>query len=207
MLAADLADDARYGIGMAAAVERGAGIVDVDAFERGGEAVGVALAPHFAVGDDVEPGALLGADGDERRVVLGLLEPFGRDAPELAHPDARRKAAGEILAVDQPVGLGVGADERRRQQLLRHASSLCFAAILPRPGGAFQPGRFAGGSAVRLGEPDGVHAAIRVFGHVTQDLKPELRSRRPVFVWRPGSRERGPLRTACQWPRPRADQR
>ena len=72
MLAPDLADDARHRIGMAGAVERGAGIVDVDAFERGGEAVGVALAAHLAVGDDVEAGALLVADREQRRVVLRL---------------------------------------------------------------------------------------------------------------------------------------
>ncbi len=64
MLAAYFAGDARHWIGMAGAVERGAGIVDVDAFQRGGEAVGVALAPLLAVGDDVEAGALLVADCD-----------------------------------------------------------------------------------------------------------------------------------------------
>ncbi len=35
----DRAGDARHRIGVAAAVERGAGIVDVDALERGGEAI------------------------------------------------------------------------------------------------------------------------------------------------------------------------
>jgi hypothetical protein len=62
MPAAHLAGDPRHRIGMAGAVERGARIVDVDALERRGEAVGVALAPHFAVGDDIEAGALLVAD-------------------------------------------------------------------------------------------------------------------------------------------------
>ena len=79
--------------------------------ERGGEAVGVALAPHLAVGDDVEPGALLVADGEQRGVVLRLVEPLRVDAPQLARAHARREAGGELLAVDQPVGLGVGADE------------------------------------------------------------------------------------------------
>ena len=82
---------------MAAAVERRAGIVDVDAFERGGEAVGIAFAPHLAVGDDVEPGALLVADGEQRGVVLRLLEQFRRNAPQLLGAHARRKAAGELL--------------------------------------------------------------------------------------------------------------
>ena len=59
---------------MAGAVERGAGIVDVDTFERGREAVGIAFAPHLAVGDDVEPGLLLRADRQQGRVVLRGFE-------------------------------------------------------------------------------------------------------------------------------------
>jgi hypothetical protein len=55
MLASDLADDPRHRIRMAGTVEGGAGVVDVDALERGGEAVRVALAAHLAVGDNVEP--------------------------------------------------------------------------------------------------------------------------------------------------------
>ena len=111
MLAADLADDARHGIRMARAVERAAGIVDVDAFERGGEAIGVALAAGLAVGDDVEPGLLLGADREQRRVVLRLGEIGLGDAPQLLRAHARREAAGELLAVDQPIRLGITADE------------------------------------------------------------------------------------------------
>src|SRR5438034_1879630 len=54
--------------------ERGAGTVDIDAFERGGEAVGIAFAPDLAVGDDVEAGPLLRPDGEQRGVVLRLGE-------------------------------------------------------------------------------------------------------------------------------------
>ena len=100
------------------------GIVDVDAFERGGEAVGIALAPHLAVGDDVEAGAFLVADGEQRGVVLRLVEKFRRDPPQLLGAHARRKAAGELLAVDQPVRLRVGADQRGRQQGQRHCVRL-----------------------------------------------------------------------------------
>src|SRR5438105_7378012 len=74
MLAPDLADDARHRIGMARAVQRGAGMVDIDAFERGGEAVGIAFAPDLAVGDDVEARPLLRPDGEQRGVVLRLGE-------------------------------------------------------------------------------------------------------------------------------------
>jgi hypothetical protein len=116
MPAPHLAGDARHRIGMAGAVERGAGIVDVDAFERGREAVGIALAPHLAVGDDVEAGALLIADGEQRRVVLRLRQEFRRYAPQFLGAHPRRKAAGELLAIDQPFRLGVGADQRCRQQ-------------------------------------------------------------------------------------------
>ena len=49
-------------------------VVDVDAFERGRETVGIAFAPHLAVGDDVDAGALHVADRDQRGVVLRLLE-------------------------------------------------------------------------------------------------------------------------------------
>ena len=101
---------------MAGAVERDAGIVDVDPFERGGEAVRIAFAPDLAVGDDVEPRLFLQLDRQHRRVVLRLGETGLRDAPQLLRPHARRKAAGELRPVDQPFGLGVGADERRWQK-------------------------------------------------------------------------------------------
>jgi hypothetical protein len=96
---------------MTRAVERRAGVVDVDAFERSGEPVGIAFAPHLAVGDDVEAGALLVADGDQRGVVLRLVEKFRRNPPELLGAHARRKPAGEPLTVDQPIRLCVGTDK------------------------------------------------------------------------------------------------
>ena len=99
---------------MTTAVERGAGVVDVDALKRGGEAVGVALAAYLAVGNDVEPGALLVADGEDGGVVLRLLEPFRRNAPELPGTHPWREALAQLLAVDQPVGLRVATHQRRR---------------------------------------------------------------------------------------------
>ena len=111
VLAADRADDPRHRVGVAAAVEGGAGIVDVDTLQGRGEAVRVALPPHLAVGDDVEPGAFLVDDGKHGGVVLGLVEPLRGDAPQLGGADPRREAAGELGAVDQPIRLGVGADE------------------------------------------------------------------------------------------------
>jgi hypothetical protein len=92
---------------MAAAVERRARVVDVDAVERRGEAIGVALPAHLAVGDDVEPGALLVGDRQPRRVVLGLLEVGRIDPPQLARADARGEPLAQPLAVDQPVWLRI----------------------------------------------------------------------------------------------------
>ena len=112
VLAADLADDARHRIRMARAVERAARIVDVDAFERGGEAVGVALAPDLAVGDDVEPGLLLRPDGEQRRVVLRFGEKASGTRHSSLRAHARRETPGELLAIDQPLGLRIAADER-----------------------------------------------------------------------------------------------
>src|SRR6185295_16586854 len=86
------------------------------AIERGGESVGVALAAHLASGDDVEPSALLVADGEHGSVVLRLLETFRRHAPQLPRPYPWRKSPAQLLAVDQPVGLRVAPHQRRRQQ-------------------------------------------------------------------------------------------
>src|SRR5205814_9496189 len=77
MLAPDFADDTRHDVGLAAAIDARAGSVDVNTLQRGGEAVGVTFAAHLAVGDDVEAGALLIADGQQGGVVLGFLEPLG----------------------------------------------------------------------------------------------------------------------------------
>ena len=71
---------------MARPVERDAGIVDVDALERGREAVRIALAADFAVGHDVEPGPLLRLDRDDRRVVLRLGEVGFREFARALSP-------------------------------------------------------------------------------------------------------------------------
>ena len=107
MFAPDLADDARDRVRVARPVERDAGIVDVDAFKRGREAVRIAFATDFAVGDDVEPRVFLSLDRKHGRIVLRLGEIRLRDAPELFRPNARRKAAGELGSIDEPFGLRV----------------------------------------------------------------------------------------------------
>ena len=104
--------DARDRVRMAGPVQRGAGVVEVDALERGGEAIRVALPPDLAVGEDVEPRRLLRADRQQRRVVLRFAKPRLPHPPQLARPHAGREAAGQALAVDQPIGLRIAADER-----------------------------------------------------------------------------------------------
>ena len=98
---------------MAVAVQRLTGLVDVDPVEREHEVVRVALAPDLAVGDHVDPRALLVANRDQGRVVLRLLEMRLVDPPQLPCADARRQPAAERLAVDQPVRLRIAADNRR----------------------------------------------------------------------------------------------
>jgi hypothetical protein len=72
-----------------AAIHGLAWVLDVDDLERGGEAVGIAFAPHLAVGDDVDAGPLHVADRDDGRVVLRFGKEFARHAPELGLAHAR----------------------------------------------------------------------------------------------------------------------
>ena len=88
----------------------------IHAFERGGEAIRIALASHFAIGDDIKTGAFLIEDGDPGRVVLRLVKQFGRDPPQLLGPYPWREPAGELFPIDQPLRLGIGADERGGKQ-------------------------------------------------------------------------------------------
>ena len=89
MLAADLADDARHWIRMAGPVERGARIVEIDPLERSGEAVRVAFAALFTVGNDIEAGALLVSDCEKRRIVLGLFEKSRIYAPQFLRANTK----------------------------------------------------------------------------------------------------------------------
>src|SRR5262249_44474561 len=116
MPAPDLADDPRHRVGMSRAVERAAGIVNVDAFKRSRKAIGIAFTPHLAVSDDIEPGAFLIADRKQRGIVLRLLEMFRGNTPKLRGAHARRETARKFHPIDQPIRLRVGADEGRGQE-------------------------------------------------------------------------------------------
>ena len=116
VLAADLRNDARHVVQLARARHHLRGIIEIDSFERGGEAIGVALAANFAVRDDVEAGAFLSANRENRGIVLRLFEKFGRDTPKIGGADARRQAVRKLGAIDQPIGLGIGSHQRCRKQ-------------------------------------------------------------------------------------------
>jgi hypothetical protein len=60
------------------------------------------------------PARFLIADRQQRGVVLRLGQPGLLQAPQFLGPHARREAAGQLGAVDQPVGLGIGSHERCR---------------------------------------------------------------------------------------------
>ena len=59
-------------------VERGSRVVDVDALKRRHEPVRIALTALLAVCDDVQACTLLVADGEQRGVVLRLVEKSGQ---------------------------------------------------------------------------------------------------------------------------------
>jgi len=108
--APDRADDARHRNGPSIAIDHRAGIIDIDAVERGGEAIGIALAALLAVGDDVEPGALLIADGENRGVILRRFKLVRRYEPQIVGAHARH-LLGQPFAIDQPFRLRIGADQ------------------------------------------------------------------------------------------------
>jgi hypothetical protein len=71
-----------------------------DTAERVGEPVGVALASHLAIADDIDTGAFHLVNATMVRVVLRLLEPRLGDSPHLARTHARRWPLGEVFTVD-----------------------------------------------------------------------------------------------------------
>ncbi len=83
----------------------------IDAVERVCKLVRVALASDLAVGDDVDPGAFLLADRNQRRIVLRLLQKLARHTPDVAHAYARRHVLLQCGAIDQPIRLREAADD------------------------------------------------------------------------------------------------
>src|SRR5205823_3361026 len=108
------------------------GVLVVDAFQRRREMIGVTFPPHLAVSDDVDAGTLHVADGQQGGIVLRLLQVWLLHAPQLAETRAGH-AFGEQRTVDQPVGLRIGADDRRLQQSVGHHWALMPAAFTSSP--------------------------------------------------------------------------
>src|SRR5438105_3380066 len=111
VLATNRTDDPRHDIRPAASAQALAGIVEIDALQGRGEAVAVAFAADLAVGDDVDAGALHVADGYQGGRVLGVFEPRLGYAPHVRGADPRRQPLAELVAVQEPVGLRVAADD------------------------------------------------------------------------------------------------
>src|SRR5262249_48561515 len=162
-LALDPTDNSRHRVWVAGAVERCAGVVDVNTVERSREAVRVALASDLAVGDDVEPGLLLRPDREQGRVVLRLLEPRLGNSPKFLRAHARRKSTGKFPAIDQPFRLWVTADQRGGEQhgpspFANLESTGCprSAKVFRRSGGFYDLGQTAKASSivVRKRRPD-----------------------------------------------------
>src|ERR1700744_5600432 len=64
----DRTDHARHRNRSAATINHRARLFDIDAVESGSKAIGIAFAPLLAVTDDVDPGAFLIVDGENRGV-------------------------------------------------------------------------------------------------------------------------------------------
>ena len=115
----DRADDARHRGRAAAAAPDMAGALGVDAVERQGKAVRIALAADLAIADDVDAGVFHLAYRNDRRVILGLLAPWFLDPPDVAGVDAGHAVMFQEAPIDQPVGLRVAADDGGRDQMAR----------------------------------------------------------------------------------------
>ena len=69
----------------------------------------------LAIADDVDPQLFLIADRHQRRGLLRLGKPGFGDTPQRLRAHARRQAGFQPLAIDQPIGLWVASNDRRRQ--------------------------------------------------------------------------------------------
>ncbi len=81
LASSDRADDSRDGIGMAAAVQRHSGIVEVDTVKGGSETIRVAFAADFSVGNDIEARVFLRLDCHECGVFLRFRQVRCRHSP------------------------------------------------------------------------------------------------------------------------------
>jgi hypothetical protein len=106
---------------MTTAIQSHAWVVEVKPVQRRREVVGVAFAPDFAVGHDVQAGVHLCLDGEQGGVILCPRKVFRGRSPQLARADPRGKSAGKPATVDQPLRLREASNERRwEERKVRH---------------------------------------------------------------------------------------
>ena len=116
---------------MSGAIDRGAGMINVESIQRRGKAIGVALTADFAISDDVYARLLHFANCEPRGIVLRLFEEWFRHAPDLARPHTRRQPAAQLLAIHQPVRLRIAADDGCRNEFGHgHLGTLFPASIV-----------------------------------------------------------------------------
>jgi len=125
----DLADNARHHDCAAGAPHDGRGVVEIDPRKGGRKAVRIAFATDLAIGDDIDPGAFHVADREPRRIVLCCFEPRLGHPPQLLRAHPHRSLVRQLVAVDQPVGLRVASDHRRRKKGLGHDRDRGDAAL------------------------------------------------------------------------------
>src|SRR6267143_1408142 len=120
MLAANPADDARHRIGMARAVERAAGMVDIDAFERGGVVLrlgemGLGNPPQLfrAHAGRKAPGELFPVD---QPFGLGITSHQRRWKQHLILSYELRRYLAQPLAVDASASLNVAPGKIARRE-------------------------------------------------------------------------------------------
>ena len=90
----------------------GAVILGVDAVKGGGHPVGIAFAPYLPVRNYIDTRSFLIADGEEGGGVLGLLQEFLGNPPNLFCADSRGQSFLQVIPVNQPFGLNITADNR-----------------------------------------------------------------------------------------------
>ena len=121
-------DDPRHRERVAVAVQRLARVVDVDPVERHHDAVGVALAPLLAVGDDVQAGR------SWSRIAISVAASWASsrkallDAPEVGGANPRGLAPPQLLAIEQPLRLRVGPHEARKHRAGTFSYRRCVGA-------------------------------------------------------------------------------
>jgi 5-methyltetrahydropteroyltriglutamate--homocysteine methyltransferase len=104
MFAADFPDDAGDGVGMATAVDAGAGVVDVHAFERGGKTIGITFTAHLAIRDQERAGLDIITDGEIRRESYSNRFATALEGVDVDNPGTALDRSGHPNPVPRIVG-------------------------------------------------------------------------------------------------------